>query len=823
MIKTGFNDNWTYKRSLTGKNMQNVAARDAISITLPHDAMIREERNQNQPSGTSGAYYPGNVYTYSKVFFVPESYREKKLILEFDGVYQNARIFVNEQFAGAHKYGYTAFFIDMTPFVKYGMDNQIDVTVNNMLQPSSRWYTGSGIFRPVTLHIGGELYVTENGLKVSSPQVEAEIALIDVAICLGYSGRITKTILIKTELTDLDGKAEAQMETVMSLFPQENGKVHQKIYVRMPRLWSTETPELYRCRVTVVEGRKIWDTAETVFGIRRFTLDPVQGFRLNGKGMKLRGACLHHDNGVLGAAAFSRAEERRIRLLKEAGFNAVRSAHNPASAAFLDACDRLGMLVMEDAFDMWNIAKRPFDYSSDFCEHWEEDLEAMVEKDYNHPSVFMYSIGNEIQEACNTPGTIWNRRLADKIRELDPDRLVSNAINGLFALGSNMYGTAVEMGFIQTDGKTSGRGDVNDLMTALFGKMNDLAAHPFIRSNIEEACGGLDAVGYNYMRGTYRKDVEEFPNRMIYGSETLPPDIDLNWKIVKENSQVFGDFTWTGWDYIGEAGIGVVNYNGITGFNSPWPCYLAGCGDFDITGFRKPISYFREIVFGLRKKPYIAVQRPEHYKDKKNLTPWIMEESIHSWTFKGFEGKPCIIEIYADADEVELLRNGCSLGRKPAGEKHRFRALFDTIYEAGRIEAIAYENGVETGRDFLDTAGESITFQIRMDKTEMSADGQDLVFLEIMLVDEHENVNPCMDRCVTVEVNGAGVLSGIGNADPYSLENFEGPDHQTFDGRLLAVVRAVREGEISIRVKAKGVPEKAVFLKAEQNGQTNEN
>lgn len=767
-------------------------------ITLPHDAMITEQRRRENPSGTSGAYYPGGSYTYICDYVMPAEEKGKTVLLEFEGVYNSCTAIVNGHFAASHKYGYTGFFVDIAPYLQYGQENRIEVRVNNIAQPSCRWYTGAGIYRPVWILTGEEIHIKPYGLKVTTPEAAEDVSLVQTQLDIRYTGNVFKTVEVKTQIRNASGESVAQETSLVTLMPFEDANLHQRIYVRNAELWSLEDPNLYSCEVTVSEGERVWDEEKVFFGIRHIQMDPVHGLRLNGKAIKLRGACIHHDNGVLGAAAFARAEERRVELCKKAGFNSIRSAHNPASKALLDACDRLGILVMEESFDTWVTSKREYDYAQDFADHWEEDLKSIVDRDFNHPSVFMYSIGNEIHESCNSVGAVWNRKLANKVRELDPSRFVTNAINGMFVLGRNMIQAAIDLGLLEQDTNVSRQGDVNDLMTALCGKMNDLAAHPMIRQKLMESCGSLDLTGYNYMRGAYMCDTEDFPNRMIYGSETLPPDIDLNWKLVKENPQILGDYTWTGWDYIGEAGIGVVNYNEISGFNSPWPCYLAYCGDMDLIGHRRPMSYYREIVFGLRSQPYLSVQRPNHYHDKKNLTPWTSEDSVHSWTWHGYENEPCVVEVYSDAEEVELLCNGESLGRKPAGEAHRFKALFETQYVPGKLEAVAYRGGTAVGSDMLCTAGEGAFLSLSCDRQMLLADGQDLAYIDIMLVDPEGNLNTADSCAVSVNVEGPAVLQGIGNADPCSEENFAGPVHKTFDGRLLAVVRAVGAGEIKV-------------------------
>ena len=422
----------------------------------------------------------------------------------------------------------------------------------------------------------------------------------------------------------------------------------------------------------------------------------------------------------------------------------------------------------------------------------------------------------------------------------DPTRFVTNAVNGMVATMARLPEVMCDLGMITKEqlaamsqpqggdgqaaesagGQTNGEGqaatgndvaaesaggDINDVMTSLMGQMNYLGIHPLVGEILDETFSALDTCGYNYMNGRYPLDCKEYPNRIYYGSETLPLDIDVNWKYAKEIPQMIGDFTWTGWDYIGEAGAGVPKYGNASGFFSPYPIYLAYVGDFDITGYRRPMSYYREIVWGFRKKPYVAVQLPEHYHEEMHGTPWACSNAVESWTWPGFEGKPIKVEVYSDAEEVELLVNGASAGRLPVGEENRYKAIFDTVYEAGTVEAVAYAGGQEISRFAIETAQEERKLQVEVDRDVLRADGQDAAYLMIAVVDGKGNMHTEFDSKVRVEVEGAGVLQGFGSADPASTENFFDEERTPYYGRLLAVVRAGgKEGEIRVRVQAQG-------------------
>lgn len=823
MKKLNFNKNWTVQKlvsNLTEEFLGNLDAQKIIPVTLPHDAMIFEKRDPKNPAGGACGFYPGGDYEYTRHFHVEEPEAGQTFILEFEGIYNRGYIYVNGALAGSVQYGYTGIRIDITPYLHFGGDNLITVKAINSDVPNSRWYTGSGIYRPVFLYKGGPIRIDPDGLRVSTPEVSGKLAAVKVETTLCYDAKIQKTVSVKSEILNSEGCAVAGETSLVSLFGQAETLQTQRIYVQNPALWSDREPNLYCCRVTVLDGEEVLDTAESTFGIRKLELDPVDGLKLNGEKILLRGGCIHHDNGPVGAAAFDRAEERRIELLKEAGFNSVRTSHNSTSRALLDACDRLGMLVMEESYDTWCQAKSQYDSSLVFTEHWEKDLEDIVRKDFNHPSVFMYSIGNEITDLHTPDGAKWSRRLACRMRELDPTRYVTNAINGMTSVMGDIPAVMMDLGLLTqeqlqvmmsgaSNGPSSG-GDINEIMTALLGRMNEVSVHPLIEERLSEAYGTLDLVGLNYMRGTYEK-MDAAPNRVFYGSETLPSDIDLNWKKVRELPSCIGDHTWTAWDYIGEAGIGIVTYQDALTFKKPYPAYLAYCGDLDITGYRRPASYFREIVFGLRELPYIAVQLPAHYGETAMCTPWSTPEAVSSWTWKGYEGKRCKVEVYSDAPEVELFINEKSVGKLPAGEAGRFRAVFDTAYEPGEIRAAAYYADGAVKEYMLKTADDKVVLDVKADRSVLAADG--LAYVNIELRDASGILNTANDRKVKLSVEGAGQLQGFGSADPFSEENFFDSERTTYYGRALAVIRAGEtEGTITLCAEADGAKPVSVTL-----------
>lgn len=778
---------------------------------MPHDAMIERKRikpveGDNRGQNSNIAFYPEGEYEYKKTFFVPAEYKDKRVTIEFEGVYMNAMVYLNGSFAGQHPNGYTNFYIKADRFLKYGEENEIKVI--SMNYKDSRWYSGAGIYRNTKLVIGNLVHITLDGVKISTPDILAERAVVNVATVIENEGLHTNVVNVLTEIVDADGRVVGSDSATLTTFAGEEATLRQRIYVRQPKLWSVNQPYLYTCRTRLMTENEQLDEDTNSFGIRSLALDPDKGLCINGEIVKLRGACIHHDNGVLGAATIDRAEVRRVEILKQAGFNALRGAHHPMSKAILDACDRLGMLVMDESFDMWTSTKADHDYGLHFPVWWEKDIQAMVDKDYNHPCVIMYSIGNEIPEAGRPLDSVWGRKLAEKIRSVDSTRFVTNSINFIIAV------IAEQMKITIANATAKGEG-INTIMNNMGQSMAAITASELATHRTAESFGYVDIAGYNYAEERYLMDRELFPNRVIVGSETFPTMIDKNWNLVKENSHVLGDFTWTGWDYLGEVGVGRVKYDpNEKSFMGAYPWLTAWCGDIDIIGNRRPVSYYREIVFGLRKDPYIAVQRPEYYGKQPIPTTWSWSDSVSSWSWNGYEGKLVRVEVYADADEVELLVNGKSAGKAAAGKEQRYTAEFDVVYEPGEIVAIASTDGQAIGRMKLHSATSEVQLKVEADRTDITASDRDLSFVMISLVDGQGNLYNTADRKVSVQVEGSGVLQGLGSADPKSSENFFDTERTTFDGKALAVVRPQNAGTITVTVTADGCGQKVIQIKA---------
>lgn len=796
-----FNDNWKFWEDKDAFALIWSVPDSARTVCLPHDAMIGAKARADSPAGADGAYRDGASYVCYKELYAPEQWRDRTVKLCFEGISRSAMVYVNNQRAALVPYAYTTFYVDLDDYLRYGQVNQIRVCARTGDMPNTRWYTGGGIYRDAYLLEGGLAHIPPQGLRVTTASLDGDMAVIQVDTQLVNRIHHPVAVEVQTKLYGPDGELAAAETTPLTLMGGGGETLKQTVTVANPCPWSDLTPNLYACRVTLTaEGQEL-DRAEAAFGIRTISVDARRGLRVNGRSVKLRGACIHHDSGLLGAATFEDAEFRRMRLLKEAGFNAVRSAHNPLAPAALRACDALGIYVMDEAFDMWTRSKKDYDYSQVFEKWWREDLAAMVRKDYNHPSVILYSVGNEIPEIATDHGAALGREMGRLVRALDSTRPVMAGINGIFATGDRLDQVIADVLSGSDKPGSGGAGNVNDFMAATATHADEIANHPLISRSLELAGAGMDVVGYNYMTARHEPDGERYPNRVIVGSETYPPEIARNWDIVERCAHVIGDFTWTGWDYLGEAGVGVPAYRpGEGSFGAQYPCQLAYVGDIDLTGFRRPASYFREIVFGLRKDPYITVQDPAHYGQQPMQTPWVISDNCACWTHPGFEGKPVIVEVYSPGDEVELLLGGKSLGRRAAGKGAGFRALFDTVYHPGRLEAVAYENGRELGRSELATAGEKLSLRVRPEGTA----GRELMYVNIALEDEH-GVCGSTDVSISAQVEGDGVLAGFGSADPKPLTGYTDGVSRTFHGRAQAIVRKSAEhGTVTLTVSAQG-------------------
>ena len=779
MRRLAWNEGWKYWNDKDSFALVWNVPENARDITLPHDAMIEDAADEMSPNGGNTGFRNAECYTYVKLFKADEAMRGKKVIVRFDGVYMNAMIYLNGQFVAKGPFGYTTVYADLTDHLRMGEENELRVLVRAGAMANSRWYSGAGIYRDVWLMISDKSRILPEGICPVTERIGEGYAVLKV-LCTVENGKDRSgDFIIRHEIMETGrDKALLQNETPVFLGSGERRELMSRMIIDSPKLWDEEHPDLYRIVTSLIRGDKVVDSDETVFGIRTLALDARRGMQVNGNTVKLRGACIHHDSGMLGAATYKEVHYRQVKKLKEAGFNAIRMSHHPAASALLDACDELGMYVMDELSDMWNRMKSGYDYGLYFEEWWRQDAEAMVRKDRAHPSVVLYSIGNEIPEIGTESGSKYAHDISAFFHELDPYRYTTAGINGVFAAGDHVPEIVEDIASGMEDRGEGG--NVNDFMTLMDGHMDEIVTHRRVSERIEKAVSNLDVAGYNYMAARYEPDGRDYPDRVIVGSETYPPDIARNWELVQRLPHVIGDFTWTGWDYIGEAGVGIPAYKfGDGGFGARYPAQLAYCGDIDITGFRRPASYFREIVFGLRSKPYIAVQDPAHYGENLIKTPWVMSDSIHSWTFRGLEGKPVIVEVYAGGDEVELLINGKSVGRKPSGALAGYRVYFETSYESGKLTAVVYENGAELSRQELETAGEFARLILEKEDNEGAFD-----YYNITLEDDKGHTVTDRDVKLTL-TSGEGIL--LGSGDPKPMYGYDSGTAMTFKGRAQVI------------------------------------
>jgi beta-galactosidase len=824
--RTSFNDGWTVRPKPDRFAERFGESPEWTPVTLPHDAMIGTARSPD--ARAASAYFPDGTWQYERMLERADDGPDAVVLLEFEGVYRDAVVSVNGTVAAHRPYGYSNFCVPIDHLLTPGAANELRVEVR--AGNDTRWYSGAGIYRNVWLLESGRVHLAPDGLQVRTPEIDDHRATLAVAAVVRNQSAAPCTATLRFEVQDADGAVVACTDTPVTTFPGDTITVRSRLSIASPRRWGPDDPYLYACRAVLRVDDEIVDDERTTFGVRSLSLDTERGLRINGESILLRGACVHHDNGVLGAATIARAEVRRVELLQAAGFNAIRSAHNPMSRAMLDACDRLGMLVMDETFDMWAQSKSEDDYALRFPDWWEADVEAMVRKDVNYPSVILYSIGNEIPDGSTPTGVHVGRALAEKVRSLDDSRFVTQAISGLVVGGSELFAEFREGATGENTGESTGantgenRGTstgVSTAITNLADAMSSVTTSPVVARMTQEAFSYLDVAGYNYMETRFELDRELFPHRAIAATESHPQVADACWAGVVDNPNVIGDFTWTGWDYLGEAGIGRVEYGterpplGMGAFLGDYPWLAAWCGDIDITGRRRPQSYYREIVFGRRTNPYIAVQRPQHHGlVLAHASAWSWSDVVASWTWAGHVGAPVVVEVYADADEVELVLDAQSLGRAPAGADHRFRAEFETTYRPGLLVAVARRGGEEIGRASLRSASGPVLLDARADRAEISADAADVAFVELTLLDESGSLYNSADRKITVDVAGPGVLQGLGSANPRSEESFTDAVCTTFDGRALAVIRPTGEGAITVTASAEGCEPQPVRIHA---------
>lgn len=799
MIREDFNRNWKFKKASECTYQE---------VMLPHDAMLYEGRSKEASGEGAAGYFQGGKYIYEKRFFIPEEWKEDYLAIEFEGVYQKTKVYLNNEFITECSYGYIPFLADISAKKKAGDENFLRVEVDNQAQPNSRWYTGSGIYRPVHLLHGKKEHIKWHGVKIDTVSYDPAV------------------IRVKTEVETEEQFPDVQIEILRDneIISTVSGN---DITVEIPNavLWSEETPELYQCKVTLQKENKVLDEVTTVFGIRCIECS-TKGLYINGKETLLKGACIHHDHGVLGAAVYEESERRRIRKLKEFGYNAIRSSHNPASEAVLRVCDQEGMLVIDESWDMWYGHKNKYDYASEFMDHFESDLKIMVERDYNHPSVIMYSIANEVAEPKDEKGIALAKKMVQLMHEMDSSRPVTAGINlmiiSMAAKGKGVYkeeGGRRDQEPAQKSKKVkkqkaSGSLFFNMLTSMIGTNMNKMANSKKADAVTSPILDLLDVAGYNYASGRYPLEGKQHPDRVIVGSETFPMDIWKNWQMVEKYPYLLGDFMWTGWDYLGEAGIGAWTYTADgAGFDKPYPWMLADVGTIDILGNPNGEAYYAKTVWEKCKKPYIGVRPVNHPGITPRTATWRGTNCFDSWSWKGCEGNKAQVEVYADAAYAELFLNGKKIAKK---KLKQMKALFNTKYQAGVLEAIVYDQqGNEVGRNVLKSAEEKSKLSILPEK--QTVNSGEIVYVSICITDEQGIVQSNEDQMLQVSVNG-GRLLGFGSANPRTEESFVTGEYTSYYGRTLAVIAAGCGEKLEIKVKGDVLSEEKCFIKIKNGG-----
>jgi beta-galactosidase len=775
---TLFDNGWTfYLGGSQGAEQVNFDDSKWRKIDLPHDWSIEDLKGTHSPFNkdavgqVSTGFTNGGTGWYRKAFSVLEQDKGAKIFVQFDGVYMNSDVWINGYHLGNHPYGYTSFAYDLTDHIRFDSLNVIAVEVKNEGQ-NSRWYSGSGIYRHVWIKTMNPLHVTQWGTFITTPFINNKEAIVNCKTrVINETGQDAIVGLI-TKYVNPSGVQVAETEAKQNIAAGKSFEFDQNSFIKNPQLWSCDSPTLYTETTEIYRNGNLVSSDTKSFGIRKISFDVVNGFKLNGRTLKLKGGCFHNDNGPLGGKQYDRAEERKVQLLKASGFNAIRCSHNPPSPAFLDACDRLGMLVIDEAFDCWNYGKNPYDYHLYFKDWWKRDIESMVTRDRNHPSIIMWSIGNEIPERGNSEGVATAKKLVAFIKNIDSTRAVTSAVNGM-----------------------------NEDKDPYFAQ--------------------LDVAGYNYAAGgggvrenVYAEDHKRVPGRIMVGTESYPLEAFESWMDVLDHPYVIGDFVWTAYDYIGEASIGWLGYFQKQTF---YPWNLAYCGDIDICGWKRPQSYYRDALWkenqvSLFVKPPVPSfkQNPE----KQSWSKWNWLDQVSNWNWKGNENKPLEVTVYSSCSQAELFLNGKSLGKKTTDRSNKFMASWQVPYQPGLLKAVGYdEQNRIVNSSQIETASAPAAIQLSADRLRIKANNQDLSYVTVKLVDAKGNLNPSADNLVKFEISGPGTIIGVGNANPMSTESYQLPERKAWRGRCLVIIKSNNSmGQIKLKATSGSLKSASVVV-----------
>lgn len=769
MKQVSFNQGWQFT-DLSGQN---------VDVTLPHDAMISQKRHPNAPSGSAQAYFPGGRYVYIKRFDAPHEWKRQHIIIRFEGVYANGRVYLNDTFVGGTVYGYNQFDVTLDNALRYGEMNELRVIADNSAQPDSRWYTGAGIYRPVWLLSG-----PKNGYLMPE---SVKIKTIDFH---------TRTIQVNTQNDSFTPNIVIQIKDGDTLIAQAKGPV-AKITLTAAKLWTPNHPHLYTCIVTAYQDEEAIDQAACRFGIRQISLSN-QGLLINGQGTSLRGGCIHHSQGLLGAATYDESEWRRIQKLKVCGFNAIRSAHNPLSRAALEACDYFGMLVIDEAWDMWYNHKSKADYASAWEKHHRQDLAAMVQKDFNHPSVIFYSIGNEVAEPASKEGLMREKEMISLLHTLDSTRPVTAGLNLMIlkmaAKGGGIYN---KEGGRDTKQQPKMNSTLFNMMASVVGTgMNRAANGAKADKATTPALDMLDVAGYNYASGRYAKEGKLHPQRVIYGSETFPQDLGKNWEMVKQYPYLIGDFMWTAWDYLGEVGLGAWAYTpDAKSFDKPYPWLLADCGAFDILGNPGAAAGYAQAVWNQTNTPFVGVRPLNHPHVKVIKAIWRGSNAISSWAWRDCDQAEAVVDVYSNQPRVELRLNGKRLGIK---QTKLSKAQFKVRYIPGTLEVAALDaHDSVVGITQLNSTRGALQL-VAAPETITLKPGQ-IAYIPVDVKDKAGVVESNHDVDVQAIVHHGDLLA-FGSANPRTEQQYTTGAFRTYYGRALAIVRATAPGVLTLRL-----------------------
>jgi beta-galactosidase len=773
-----FNKNWKF---FLGNDSNSVSLNYNDTkwrmLNLPHDWSIEGSFSEKNPATNQGGALPGGIGWYRKLFIVPASAKSKNVFIEFDGIYQNSEVWINGHYLGKRPNGYISFRYDITPYIKFSQKNIVAVKVDNSQQPNSRWYTGSGIYRNVRLVTTNKIAVAYWGSFVTTPKINKYVATVHIKTEISNSSAKEEQAEIVQEIYDTNGKLVVRnSSTHKYLIGRDGGEHTASITIKQPQLWSVEKPNLYKAVTKIIRYGKVLDLYETRFGIRYFHFDSQKGFSLNGKPLKIFGVCNHHDLGALGAAVNTRAIERQLQILKAMGCNAIRTAHNPPASELLDLCDKMGFIVMDEAFDMWAKRKNRYDYHLYWKEWHKKDLEDMIRRDRNHPSVFIWSIGNEIREQFDSTATIMTKELVGIVKSLDTTRPVTSALT------------------------------------------ENIPEKNFIYQS-----GALDVLGFNYKMNDYPELPKRFPGQKMIAAETSsalatrgyydmpsnsvrlwPPDSkgpfikgnpdftvsaydhvhaywgathEANWNAVKKNNFLAGIYVWSGFDFLGEP----VPY--------AWPARSSYYGIIDLAGFPKDVYYMYQSEW--TTKPVLHIF--PHWN-------WTAGDTVDVWAY------------YNNADEIELFVNNKSIGIKKKTEDG-LHVMWRVAFKPGALKAVSKKKGKQVLIKEIRTAGEPAKIELLSDRKTIKADGKDLSFITVRVLDKDGNLVPYADNRIQFSISGEGDIAATDNGYQADLESFQSKSRKCWKGLALVIVRSSnKNGTIILKAKSDGLPPSSIKI-----------